>query len=174
MSVVSDDVLDKVRAGMRGLQPPGHYDKVYKDECMYSFDTPESPGGLYINLKSYQGFGEEFVELDHQKSGNTLYLHLLWKRVPLSEEDKAAIAAASEADKPTKLALGTDGGFSTDTQKDYTLDKTASVVVVQGAGQPRLTVPLPCADLPELVLNVITAIQVCIGAFHMIDITADM
>ena len=46
--------LDAVRAGMAGLSPPGHYDRVYKDECMYSFDTPESPGGLYINLNTFQ------------------------------------------------------------------------------------------------------------------------
>lgn len=51
---VAEDVLDKVRAGMRGLQAPGHFDKVYKNECMYSFDTPESPGGLYVNLKTWQ------------------------------------------------------------------------------------------------------------------------
>jgi ubiquitin carboxyl-terminal hydrolase 5/13 len=51
---VPEAVLDAVRAGMRGLQPPKHFDKVYKDECMYSYDTPESPGGLFINLKSYQ------------------------------------------------------------------------------------------------------------------------
>lgn len=54
MSVVPEELLHRVRAGMRGLQPPGHYDKVYKDECMYSFDTPESPGGLFVNLRSYQ------------------------------------------------------------------------------------------------------------------------
>jgi hypothetical protein len=51
---VAEDVLDKVRAGMRGLQAPGHFDKVYKNECMYSFDTPESPGGLYVNMKTWQ------------------------------------------------------------------------------------------------------------------------
>lgn len=51
---VSEAVLDAVRAGMRGLQPPKHFDKVYKDECMFSFDTPESPGGLFVNLKTYQ------------------------------------------------------------------------------------------------------------------------
>ncbi len=54
MSGVPEEVLDKVRGGMRGLHPPGHYEKVYKDECMYSFDTPESPGGLFVNLRSFQ------------------------------------------------------------------------------------------------------------------------
>ncbi|WIA18510.1 hypothetical protein OEZ85_009963 [Tetradesmus obliquus] len=160
---VAEDVLDKVRAGMRGLQAPGHFDKVYKNECMYSFDTPESPGGLYVNLKTWQGFGEDYVELDQRKTGSTLYLHLLWKRVPIPEDELAAAAAAAAAadaaSKPTKLALGTEGGFAVEPQKDYTLDKTAALVVLQRAGQPRLRVDLPCADLPELVINVINAIQ---------------
>ena len=49
-----ESVLALVRAGMRDLKAPGHYDKVYKEECMFSFDTPESPGGLFINLRTYQ------------------------------------------------------------------------------------------------------------------------
>jgi ubiquitin carboxyl-terminal hydrolase 5/13 len=52
--MVSEELLDRVRKGMQGLKPPGHYDKVYKEECMFSFESPESPGGLYINLKTYQ------------------------------------------------------------------------------------------------------------------------
>lgn len=75
----------------------------------------------------------------------------------MTEAETAERAAAAA----NKLALGTEGGFALESQKDYTLDKTASLVVLQGAGQPRLVVPLPCPDLPELVLNVITAIQVC-------------
>jgi len=54
MAPVEEAVLDLVRAGMRGLKAPGHYDKVFKEECMYSFDTPFSPGGLYVNLKTFQ------------------------------------------------------------------------------------------------------------------------
>jgi ubiquitin carboxyl-terminal hydrolase 5/13 len=53
MAAVCEEVLDKVRAGMRGLKPPGHYDKVYKEECMFSYQTPEAPGGLYVNLKTF-------------------------------------------------------------------------------------------------------------------------
>ena len=77
----------------------------------------------------------------------------------MTEAEKAEREAAA-ANRPSKLALGTEGGFALEHQKDYTLDKTASLVVLQGAGQPRLEVPLPCPDLPELVLNVVTAIQV--------------
>ena len=28
--------------------------RVHKDECVYSFDTPFSPGGLYVNLSTWQ------------------------------------------------------------------------------------------------------------------------
>ena len=51
------EALDAVRAHMRGLRPPGHHEKVFKDECMFSFSSPESPGGLYINLKTFQVHG---------------------------------------------------------------------------------------------------------------------
>jgi hypothetical protein len=84
---------------------------------------------------------------------------LLLPQVPLTDAEKAERAAAA-ANRPSKLALGTEGGFALDHQKDYILDKSASLVVLQGPGQPRLEVPLPCPDLPELVINVITGIQV--------------
>ena len=51
---VDEAMLGLVRAAMRGLEPPGHHTKVYKDECMFTFDTPESPGGLFINLRTFQ------------------------------------------------------------------------------------------------------------------------
>ena len=59
---------------------PGHGDQVFKDECMFSFDTPLSSGGLYINLSSWQAFGREYVLLDHNRTGNRLYLHEAWHK----------------------------------------------------------------------------------------------
>ena len=41
---------------------------------MFSFDTPLSAGGLCINLNTWQAFGEEYVTLDHNRTGNRLYL----------------------------------------------------------------------------------------------------
>ena len=55
--------------------------QVYKEECMFSFDTPLSPGGLYVNLNSWQAFGEEFVQLDAQRSGQALYLLQRFQKV---------------------------------------------------------------------------------------------
>ena len=52
--MASEELLARARAAMRAIKAPGHHDKVYKDECMFSFDTPESPGGLFINLRTWQ------------------------------------------------------------------------------------------------------------------------
>ena len=75
--MIDDTVLDAVRYAMRNKPPrvPGHHDRVYKDECMFSFDNALSPGGLYINLSTWQAFGTEYVALDQERTGNSLYLH---------------------------------------------------------------------------------------------------
>lgn len=54
MSVVDEAALAAVRAHMKSVRIPGFHDKVYKDECMFSYDDPESPGGLYVNLATLQ------------------------------------------------------------------------------------------------------------------------
>ena len=63
------------------MRVPAHYDRVYKDECQFSFDTPLSSNGLYINMDSWQAFGHEYVAIDSKKSGQQLYLHELWHKV---------------------------------------------------------------------------------------------
>ena len=59
-------------------------EQVYKDECMFSFDTPLSAGGLFLNLASWQAFGDAFVALDHKRSGNALYLWEKWHKARMS------------------------------------------------------------------------------------------
>ena len=54
---------------------PQPYDKVYKDECMFSFATPLSEGGLYLNLRTLQAYSEEFLETDFNRNNFPLYLH---------------------------------------------------------------------------------------------------
>jgi hypothetical protein len=49
-----DSMSDLLSAAVAGLRKPTVHDKVYKDECMFSFDRPESEGGLYLNLRTFQ------------------------------------------------------------------------------------------------------------------------
>lgn len=73
---VEEAVLDLVREHMRAdAKAPGTYDAVYKDECMFCFGSSESPGGLYINLRTHQAFDEQHVDMDHERTGVVLYLH---------------------------------------------------------------------------------------------------
>lgn len=73
--------LELVRSHLRAVRVPGPADKVYKDECGFSFARPESLGGLYINLGSWQAYSEEWLDLDHQRTGQGLYLHELGTKV---------------------------------------------------------------------------------------------
>ena len=70
-----------------------------QDECVYSYDTPLSPTGLYVNLSTHHGVGEAHLALDHEKTGNVLYLHQRWVKTPKPADAAAAAAAAV----PTKI-----------------------------------------------------------------------
>lgn len=80
-SMVSEDELNLVRKQMCTVRAPAHYDRVFKDECQFSFDTALSPDGLYVNVNSWQAFGGDYVDIDSKKSGQQLYLHELWHKV---------------------------------------------------------------------------------------------
>ena len=78
-----DSGLESLLAGcLSGVKVPQHFDRVFKDECMFSFDTPLSEGGLYLNLNTHQSFGEDYVDMVHQsRTKFPLYLHIKWTRV---------------------------------------------------------------------------------------------
>lgn len=79
--MVSEQDLDLIRRQMSSVRAPSHYDRVYKDECQYSYDTPFSTKGLYISLHSWQGFGHDYVDIDAKRRGQQLYLHEIWHKV---------------------------------------------------------------------------------------------
>ncbi|KAJ9512241.1 hypothetical protein QJQ45_012796 [Haematococcus lacustris] len=155
---VDEASLAKVRAHMGSVRIPAHHDKVYKDECMFSFDTPESPGGLFVSLTSFQpckalqGFGAEFVGTQFKRTGEALYLHEKRVRVPVEAADDPDAAAAA-------AAVGAGGGLQLDLGGPrYKFDSSQQLVVWGPAGQ-ELALPLPCPDLPERVLQALAAIN---------------
>jgi hypothetical protein len=74
---------------------------------------------------------------------------ICWPQVPVVEDE------ADSAKKPEKMAIGGEGGFQVDKPK-FSIDKEFALIIMPD----RAAIPLPCAELPELVLDVITAIQV--------------
>jgi ubiquitin carboxyl-terminal hydrolase 5/13 len=160
-------VLAAIRAGMGSVRAPGSHDKVYKDECLYSFDTPFSPDGLYVNLKTWGGVGKDFLGFDSGKTGSTLYVHLKYTKVPVAEEDeagkeaKASAEAEAAAAGPTVLGIGVEGGFKLDSQKYEVVKEVALAVVVPSNGAPEPTVQVvgfPNEGVPEFVSRAVQAI----------------
>ena len=47
---------------------------------MFSFDSPLSSGGLYLNLATWQAFSERHLPLDAERSGGKLYLWEKWHK----------------------------------------------------------------------------------------------
>ena len=105
--------------------------------CLTKLPLPCSPQA--------QAFAESFVELDHSRSGQALYLHVRWTRV-------ARVAAACDAAAPTRLALGLPGGFALCDAPQHDTLKEHSLVHLPS----RMRVPFPCVELP---LSVTLAVE---------------
>uniref|UniRef100_A0A8D2ZNK0 Ubiquitin carboxyl-terminal hydrolase n=1 Tax=Scophthalmus maximus TaxID=52904 RepID=A0A8D2ZNK0_SCOMX len=61
---------------MPTVRVPKTGDRVFKSECAFSFDSPESEGGLYVCMNTFLGFGREHVERHYRKTGQSVYMHL--------------------------------------------------------------------------------------------------
>uniref|UniRef100_A0A671TDX6 Ubiquitin carboxyl-terminal hydrolase n=1 Tax=Sinocyclocheilus anshuiensis TaxID=1608454 RepID=A0A671TDX6_9TELE len=61
---------------MPTIRVPRTGDRVFKSECAFSYDSPESEGGLYVCMNSFLGFGREHVERHYRKTGQSVYMHL--------------------------------------------------------------------------------------------------
>eukprot|EP00210_Caulerpa_lentillifera_P003073 g2935.t1 len=141
--------MERVLAVLPQVRTPSPYDKVYKEECMFSYDTPLSEGGLYLNLNSLQAFGEEYVDLDFQRNQFPLYLHESWTRIPLPEEELEKLEA-----KPERMAIGVEGGFQVDKDK-FTIEKNFSLILFPD----KTEIPLCSVELPEALQTAILKIQ---------------
>ncbi|XP_006645559.1 ubiquitin carboxyl-terminal hydrolase 14 [Oryza brachyantha] len=131
--------MDLLRSHLHRVRIPEPSDRIHKDECCVSFDTPRSEGGLYVDLSSFLGFGKEHVAWNYEKTGNPVYLHIVQRRKPEPDDE-----ADRPLKKPTLLAIGVEGGFN-DQEPEY--DEAFEIVIL-----PEFTsLPFPSVDLPEKV-----------------------
>ena len=127
---------------------PTFGDRVRKVECVYSFDTPESPSGLFVSMCNYQGLSADYVDMEYARNANPLFLNIQWKKIPKPEQPEA------EKLEVTKLAIGVEGGFDTGEEKfDY--EKTNFLALMPD----KVLIPLPQQDLPELISMVVDGIM---------------
>jgi ubiquitin carboxyl-terminal hydrolase 5/13 len=102
-----DAIVLAVKAVLPTLRVPTQRDRVAKNECVFSFDTPETEGGVFVDLKTFQACGKAFVHLNYRSPGPNVYLHITALRVASVEP-----ADASQAGPVTSFGIGTQGGFN--------------------------------------------------------------
>ncbi|XP_045773142.1 ubiquitin carboxyl-terminal hydrolase 5 isoform X2 [Maniola jurtina] len=137
--------LDILTPHLSKIKIPAPQQLVYKDECVYSFDNPESETGLYVSLTSFLGFGRNYVEQYFQKTGNAVFLHILREKIPIPEPEQTGDGPEK---KITRLAIGVEGGFDPDCGKPkFTYTDHYNVVVLPGFH----TFPWPNDALPDVV-----------------------
>lgn len=165
-----DALLPIIRKSMSGFKAPGPHDRVFKSECMFTFDTPESSGGLYLNIVTHQAVSERFLALDRSRTTATVYLHQKWTRVAKHPTAADAIASGSGADgsagtqqAPTKLAIGLPGGFDVDAAP-FEISKEHSIVVFTGPADDadaKFVIGYPSDEamkLPQFLLTICDAL----------------
>ena len=155
---VSETDLAAIRAGMKAVKAPTQFDRVYKDECAFSFENPFCEEGLFVSLASWYGFARDRVEADSSGNGNTLYLHEKFHKVFKPKED---------IPDPTKMAIGVEGGFTAGPQFDIVKDHSLAIVTADGIKK----VPL-VDDLPTVVVDACNAIIKSDGASYKDDVLA--
>jgi ubiquitin carboxyl-terminal hydrolase 5/13 len=158
------DALPFIRTQMSRLRIPSQQDKIYKDECIYSFDSPYSDTGLYVNLINFHGCGRAYLMNDAQKSNSRLYLFEQWQQIPKE-------TVSDEHQEISKLAIGVEGGFNT--QPKYDIIKEHSLVILNEAKTDiQLTIPLPNNELPEFISNICNEIIKHEGMRSNLDVLA--
>ncbi|KAL2643337.1 hypothetical protein R1flu_010924 [Riccia fluitans] len=139
---------------VRILEPSN---RVYKQECCISFQTPRSDGGLFVDLNSFLAFGREYVLWNYNKTGNSVYLNIREVPKPVSEDRPHK--------KPTLLAIGVDGGFDA---KEAEFEEVYSVVLLPEF----VSLPFPSVELPEKVRLAVDGVLAAVGAERKEQVTA--
>ncbi|XP_071530213.1 ubiquitin carboxyl-terminal hydrolase 5 isoform X2 [Panulirus ornatus] len=156
--------MEKLRNHFSKIRIPKGGDRVYKDECMLCYDTPESETGLYVCLNTFYSWSKEHVARYSQRTGNCIFLHLRRNKKELPPEKEM-----EPEKKIARLAIGVEGGFNPDANKKrYEYEEHNSLVILPDFD----VIPLPNPDLPEIVQQSVAAILRAESALHLAEVEA--
>ncbi|KXJ10627.1 Ubiquitin carboxyl-terminal hydrolase 5 [Exaiptasia diaphana] len=118
--------MDKI--DVSSIRVPAGGMKVYKDQCMYCFDSPESDGGLYICMSTFLGICPKHIKWHTNKTRKNAFLHMKKIKKPTAQESTTDTPPKK---KPTRLAIGLEGGFD-NTEKKVQLS-IAAILAAQSS-----------------------------------------
>uniref|UniRef100_A0A3Q3RDY6 Ubiquitin carboxyl-terminal hydrolase n=1 Tax=Monopterus albus TaxID=43700 RepID=A0A3Q3RDY6_MONAL len=146
------DVGEVLMSVLSTIRVPKPGDRVHKDECALSFASPESEGGLYVCMNSFLGFGSKYVDRHHARSGQRAYLHIT-RTLKAKEDDNNSGSGHPPKKKPTRLAIGIEGGFDLELEQ---YEEDVKVVILPD-GQEVTSEDL--ANMPDVVKERNTGVQ---------------
>nr|XP_031833374.1 ubiquitin carboxyl-terminal hydrolase 5 [Nomia melanderi] len=155
--------MEELTRHLSKIRIPQKHDKIYKDECVYSFDTPDSPTGLYVNLTTFLGLGQDHIQRYYLLTKNPVFLHV--KRT--KKEIPSELQGDGPEKKITRLAIGTSDGFTPDQQK-YIYHHSYQIVILPNF----ITIPYPTDNLPEQVEQAIKCILEAESATKLAEVEA--
>ncbi|XP_057833693.2 ubiquitin carboxyl-terminal hydrolase 14 isoform X1 [Cryptomeria japonica] len=141
--------MELLRSYLSRVRIPEASNRIYKEECCVSFDTPKSEGGLFVDLSSFLAFGKEAVYWNYRKTGNPVYLHIKTRKKPVSEDRPHK--------KPTLLAIGLEGGFE---NREPENEEFYNIVILPDF----VMLPFPSVELPEKVRLSVDGVLAATGA----------
>ncbi|KAB2068357.1 hypothetical protein ES319_A08G025600v1 [Gossypium barbadense] len=141
--------MDLLRSNLSRVRIPEPTNRIYKQECCLSFDSPRSEGGLFVDMNTFLAFGKDYVGWNYEKTGNPVYLHI--------KQTKKLVSEDRPLKKPTLLAIGVDGGFD---NNELEYEETHKIVILPSYA----TLPFPSVELPEKVRLAVDAILMAEGA----------
>ena len=125
------------------VQIPTQHNAVFNEECLFSFDSPESPDGLYVCMEKFIGLGKDHVAAYHNRTSNAIFLHRKRTKVPKADDDGDKAKKDEVPEKVSRMAIGVPGGFNPD-EKKYEFVEENSVVLMPGFK----SFPLDDPDIP--------------------------
>ncbi|KAL6199239.1 hypothetical protein ACLB2K_029025 [Fragaria x ananassa] len=141
--------MDLLRSNLSRVRIPEPTNRIYKQECCVSFDTPRSEGGLFVDMNTFLAFGKDYIGWHYEKTGNPVYLHI--------KQNKVLVPEDRPLKKPTLMAIGIDGGFD---NNELEYEESHSIVVLPDY----LSLPFPSVELPEKVRLAVDSILMAVGA----------
>lgn len=118
---------------------PTDEDKIFKDECVFTFETADLENGVYICMKNLIAVGPKTLCEYRERTGCQAFLHY---KIDKKFKQKGTDATS----RPTKVALGVPGGFELP-QDRYTVTEHWALVNLQDG--TRLELPIPLTDTPK-------------------------
>ncbi|NXA31052.1 UBP13 hydrolase, partial [Eudromia elegans] len=123
--MAAGDVGELLVPYMPTIRVPKSGDRVYKTECAFSYESPDSEGGLYVCMNTFLGFGREHIERHYRKTGQCVYMHL--KRHAIKKVPGASGGALPKRrNAKLFLDLETNGDLSSD---DFEYEDEAKLVI---------------------------------------------